>query len=77
MIAIAGIVMCTFGMLAVGGGKLGLVEAVAMSMLLGLSVDYVIHMAESYVQCGLSAITHQQAESGKQFAIGRRLMLDS
>ena len=34
-------------------------------MLLGLSVDYVIHMAESYVQCGLSAII-QQVGSGKQ-----------
>eukprot|EP00656_Telonema_subtile_P036670 TRINITY_DN40702_c0_g1_i1.p1 TRINITY_DN40702_c0_g1~~TRINITY_DN40702_c0_g1_i1.p1 ORF type:complete len:326 (+),score=55.87 TRINITY_DN40702_c0_g1_i1:204-1181(+) len=60
--AMTGIVTFTFGMLAAMGGSLGIIEAVTVSMLLGLSVDYVIHMAESYVTNGLSELGHTKEE---------------
>jgi predicted RND superfamily exporter protein len=42
------ILVCIIGSLVMGGIKLGAVEALSLSILVGISVDYVLHVAHSY-----------------------------
>ena len=52
------VVTCTFGVLACVGWSLGPVEAISITMLVGLSVDYSVHLAESYTKCGLHGVAN-------------------
>ncbi|XP_060601881.1 protein dispatched homolog 3-like [Ruditapes philippinarum] len=40
--------VCVIGVIVLGGWKLGMIEAMNMCMVVGLSVDYVVHLAEGY-----------------------------
>ncbi|XP_045172972.2 protein dispatched homolog 1-like [Mercenaria mercenaria] len=40
--------VCVVGVIVLGGWKLGMIEAMNMCMVVGLSVDYVVHLAEGY-----------------------------
>eukprot|EP00992_Anisonema_acinus_P011809 TRINITY_DN7692_c0_g1_i2.p1 TRINITY_DN7692_c0_g1~~TRINITY_DN7692_c0_g1_i2.p1 ORF type:complete len:335 (+),score=89.28 TRINITY_DN7692_c0_g1_i2:185-1189(+) len=46
---IAGIVGCVMGFMVMAGWKLGMLESIILVMVPGMSVDYVAHLAESYV----------------------------
>ncbi|WAR02491.1 DISP3-like protein [Mya arenaria] len=39
---------CVVGVIPLGGWNLGLVESINMCMIVGLAVDYVVHLAEGY-----------------------------
>jgi len=47
------VVTCTFGVLSWAGWTLGTVEAICITMLVGLSVDYAVHLADSYIHNGI------------------------
>merc|ERR1712083_1295553 len=46
------IVMCVIGFTVANGWKLGVIEAVIYVMVVGMSVDYVVHLSEAYLASG-------------------------
>lgn len=46
------IVMCVVGFTVANGWKLGVIEAVIYVMVVGMSVDYVVHLSEAYLASG-------------------------
>ncbi|XP_069116529.1 protein dispatched homolog 1-like [Argopecten irradians] len=42
---------CVIGIIPLAGWKLGVLESLNMCMVVGLSVDYVVHLAEAYATC--------------------------
>merc|ERR1712079_466612 len=51
-IVIFSIVMCVIGFTVANGWKLGVIEAVIYVMVVGMSVDYVVHLSEAYLASG-------------------------
>ena len=49
---IFGIVMCVIGFTVANGWKLGVIEAIIYVMVVGMSVDYVVHLSEAYLASG-------------------------
>lgn len=41
---------CILGMMFVVGWELGTIESISATILVGLSVDYVVHIAQAYVE---------------------------
>merc|ERR1719261_817333 len=54
-VTVLSVVTCTFGALALAGWSLGTVEAICITMLVGLSVDYAVHLSDSYIHNGLAS----------------------
>jgi len=52
IIVILGLVIDVMGFTVMQGYKLGVVEAVIYIMVVGMSVDYVVHLAEAYLHSG-------------------------
>eukprot|EP01064_Diplonema_japonicum_P006047 TRINITY_DN13_c0_g1_i9.p1 TRINITY_DN13_c0_g1~~TRINITY_DN13_c0_g1_i9.p1 ORF type:complete len:1041 (+),score=286.38 TRINITY_DN13_c0_g1_i9:142-3264(+) len=50
VLVISCVVVCTMGMTVVLGWKLGILESVGLVMVPGLSVDFVAHLAEAYIE---------------------------
>eukprot|EP01060_Flectonema_neradi_P010170 TRINITY_DN172_c0_g1_i2.p1 TRINITY_DN172_c0_g1~~TRINITY_DN172_c0_g1_i2.p1 ORF type:complete len:1358 (+),score=262.71 TRINITY_DN172_c0_g1_i2:410-4075(+) len=48
LLELCGVVGCTLGMTYVLGWELGMIESVSITILVGLSVDYVVHFAVHY-----------------------------
>merc|ERR1719471_241263 len=46
------IVLCVIGFTVANGWKLGVIEAVIYVMVVGMSVDYVVHLSEAYLASG-------------------------
>eukprot|EP01084_Bolivina_argentea_P002491 4595_1 len=46
------IVVCVMGFSIINGWKLGIIEAIIYVMVVGMSVDYVVHLSEAYLACG-------------------------
>ena len=46
------IVICVIGFTVANGWKLGVIEAVIYVMVVGMSVDYVVHLSEAYLASG-------------------------
>jgi len=44
--------MCVIGFTVANGWKLGVIEAVIYVMVVGMSVDYVVHLSEAYLASG-------------------------
>ena len=44
------IVLSTIAIMEICGWGLGVIEAIAMVMIIGFSVDYVVHLANHYVE---------------------------
>lgn len=42
---------CILGAMFLIGWELGTIESVSATILVGLSVDYVVHLAQAYVEC--------------------------
>jgi hypothetical protein len=49
------IVTCELALFHLIGWKLGVVEAISITILVGLSVDFMLHLAESYAQSPLTS----------------------
>ena len=52
VIVISSIVICVMGFTTFNGWKLGIVEAIIYVMVVGMSVDYVVHLSEAYLASG-------------------------
>lgn len=53
VISIGSIVVSVIAIIEMIGWELGVSESVAIVILIGLSVDYVVHLANHYVECTL------------------------
>lgn len=56
---IISIVTCIVGFMKLYGWELGVTESVAMVILIGFSVDYVVHLANSYVESHFQSRQHR------------------
>ena len=63
------ILTCVLAFFHLAGHQLGIVEAVSISVLLGSSVDYSLHIADAYTECCLEA-TKRDAAGGATAAAG-------
>ena len=54
IVNITGILTTVLSFFVLAGWSLGIVEAVSISILLGSSVDYSLHVADAYIECCLS-----------------------
>ena len=54
IINITGILTSVLSFFVLAGWSLGIVEAVSISILLGSSVDYSLHVADAYIECCIS-----------------------
>ena len=52
IIVIGSIVICVMGFTTLNGWKLGIIEAIIYVMVVGMSVDYVVHLSEAYLASG-------------------------
>ena len=52
VMVIFAIVMCVIGFTVANGWKLGVIEAIIYVMVVGMSVDYVVHLSEAYLASG-------------------------
>lgn len=51
MISVIFIVACVIAEMVLVGWELGVSESIAMVIIIGFSVDYVVHLAAHYVHC--------------------------
>lgn len=51
IISIGGIVVSVVSVMEMSGWELGIAESMTIVILIGLSVDYVVHLANHYVEC--------------------------
>eukprot|EP01084_Bolivina_argentea_P157720 274819_1 len=49
--AIIGIICCEVALMVLQGWELGISECIAIVMMIGFSVDYVVHLANAYQEC--------------------------
>eukprot|EP01063_Lacrimia_lanifica_P033900 TRINITY_DN6160_c0_g1_i1.p1 TRINITY_DN6160_c0_g1~~TRINITY_DN6160_c0_g1_i1.p1 ORF type:complete len:1323 (+),score=394.51 TRINITY_DN6160_c0_g1_i1:140-4108(+) len=62
LVDLIGVVGFTLGVVQLAGWQLGLIESVAITILVGLSVDYVVHFATHYSHCDVDV--DGEAEAG-------------
>ena len=48
ILSVAGVVVTFIGIIVAIGWELGIIESICITILVGLSVDYVLHIANSY-----------------------------
>jgi predicted RND superfamily exporter protein len=48
-VAIAGVLCCTMGVLVFLGWEMGIIESMCLAILIGISCDFVVHLAWAYV----------------------------
>jgi len=63
---IGAIVICVMGFTTLNGWKLGVIEAVIYVMVVGMSVDYVVHLSEAYL---VSGKYHREARARRMLGI--------
>lgn len=51
IISVTFIVLCVIAIMVLKGWELGVSESIAMVIIIGFSVDYVVHIAAHYVHC--------------------------
>ena len=56
IVNISGVLICILGMMNILGWELGVIESVSITVLVGLSVDYVVHLANSYIEADIEEI---------------------
>jgi hypothetical protein len=57
---LSGIICCILGLIAGMGWELGMIESISLTILVGLSVDYVVHLANAYIESGIHFDTRQE-----------------
>jgi len=50
LLDIIGVIACEFCTIQAAGWKLGIIEALSVIMLIGFSIDYVVHVANAYLE---------------------------
>jgi predicted RND superfamily exporter protein len=60
-LSVAGIMICVIGFILTAGWKIGLIEALCLMLLIGFSVDYVLHISHAF--SGASQSSCSQYES--------------
>ena len=63
-----GVLFCILGMMALAGWEMGVIESISITVLVGLSVDYVVHLANSYIEA--PATTRQERVQGSFAEMG-------
>jgi len=53
-LTIALITVCVVGLIPIVGWNLGVMESINLTLVVGLSVDYAVHLADAYVRCEFS-----------------------
>jgi len=53
-LTIALITICVVGLIPLVGWNLGVMESINLTLVVGLSVDYAVHLADGYVRCEFS-----------------------
>ena len=48
---IIGVIMCELAVMSILGWQFGVAESVAVVVMIGFSVDYVVHLANAYLEC--------------------------
>ena len=64
--AIAGVLCCTMAVLVVLGWEMGIIESMCLAILIGISCDFVVHLAWAYVTAGESVDTTAQLSAEAQ-----------
>ena len=54
MYTLVGMLICVFGLMQMLGMEMGMFEAVALAIVIGVSVDYIIHIAYAFNNSGIS-----------------------
>ena len=73
IVTVIAIVACVMGCIVLMGWELGLLESMCMSILVGMSVDFVVHFAHAWVSDdGAGAAAAEGAEPGPGQPTGRR-----
>ncbi|XP_064642370.1 protein dispatched homolog 3-like [Lineus longissimus] len=65
MLSIIGMILCVIGIFYVAGWEMGAVEAISLSILVGSSVDYCVHLVEGYILAGNNPPMHSMQSSQK------------
>ncbi len=50
IVSIIGVVICVLGTIQLNGWYFGVMESINSIIIIGLSVDYVVHLCNSYVE---------------------------
>eukprot|EP01083_Nonionella_stella_P149835 476462_1 len=58
--AIVGIVACEVALMVLQGWELGISESISVVMIVGFSVDYVVHLGNAYIECPESEIRYDR-----------------
>ena len=58
-LTIALITVCVVGLIPMIGWNLGVMESINLTLVVGLSVDYAVHLADGYVRCEYSDRTRR------------------
>uniref|UniRef100_A0A8C9P1L8 Dispatched RND transporter family member 3 n=1 Tax=Spermophilus dauricus TaxID=99837 RepID=A0A8C9P1L8_SPEDA len=67
LLSILGIVCLVVTIMYWSGWEMGAVEAISLSILVGSSVDYCVHLVEGYLLAGENLPPHQDARSQRQW----------
>jgi len=66
LLAVASVTLIVLGAFAASNWTVGAVEAISVTLLVGLSVDFIIHFCEAYITCGLAWRKPELSESGQR-----------
>lgn len=66
---ILGIVGCILGFMNMLGWELGVIESVSCTILVGLSVDYVVHLANSYMESSKASRSERVVDAFREMGI--------
>ena len=69
VISITGIILCVLGVMKLCGWEFGVVESIGCVILIGFSVDYVVHLANHYVESTFPGRFKRMEDSLKQIGI--------
>ena len=68
-ISVAGIIICVIGVMQLSGWEFGITESISCVILIGFSVDYVVHLAAHYCHSTYDNRFDRMRESLKQIGI--------
>ena len=64
-------------MMAVNGWEMGAIESISITILVGLSVDYVVHLANSYIEADAADRQDRVAASFEEMVSDRSVESNS
>ena len=70
-VAIAGVLCCTMAVLVALGWEMGIIESMCLAILIGISCDFVVHIAWAYVTAGDMVDAKARAPPGQRILRAR------